>query len=209
MVSVKGNSVSKTDVETIKVAEALWLFPRFVGIRLHPISTQATHLWRFLPCLLYNNVRLWFWCFISPIFSAQHAQKKAGGFLDISETICWWILASKIHLFRDPFPGWWKFHPILQVIEQFQNGTYLKYTGNLKLLTFSQYGGTPAFLLKKMVMYGQDFVFGTQTNPSPRRWFRRWWEQGKFDEEKTNEICFLLVPLIYYLSTDLTKPGTF
>lgn len=44
VVSVKGNSVSKTDVETIKVAEALWLFPRFVGIRLHPISTQATHL---------------------------------------------------------------------------------------------------------------------------------------------------------------------
>lgn len=77
-VSVKGNSVSKNDVETIKVAEALWLFPRFVGIRLHPISTQATHLWRFLPCLLYNNVGFSFWCFIS--FSRHSMPKKSWWF---------------------------------------------------------------------------------------------------------------------------------
>ena len=38
------------------LAESLWRFPRFVGIRLHPICTQVTHLWRFLPCLSYTNV---------------------------------------------------------------------------------------------------------------------------------------------------------
>jgi len=61
--------------------------------------------------------------------------------------------------------------------------------------------GTPSFLLEIKngdVGRGQDFVFGTQTHPSPRRWFRQdflfdqiWWEQGKFDEEKPRNLFFV------------------
>ena len=36
-----------------------------------------------------------------------------------------------------------------------------------------------------------------------------WWQQGKFDEEKPTKFVFCWVPLIYYPSTDLIKPGTF